>query len=75
MGRRGGVFISDASRRDEQVVHHLVAAAEAMLCPDSDRRAAALIYTARALMLIAEGDPNEIAHVKAVAAIRDLRRG
>lgn len=74
MGRRGGIFISDASRRDEHAVHCLVAAAEAMLRADSDRRAAAVLYTARALMLIVQGDRDEIALGKAMRVVRELRK-
>jgi hypothetical protein len=70
-GRRG-CWVSERERRDSKAVHCLVAAAEAMLFPDSDARAAALLYTCRALMLITEGDPDEIAREKAEGVVRNL---
>jgi hypothetical protein len=74
MTRMNGLFIRHGALRDYRTVKLFVAAAEAMIEPDTDRRAAALIYGARALMLVAEGDPDERALKVAEDAVRDLAK-
>jgi hypothetical protein len=72
--KRGGLFVREETLRDERAVKMLVAAAEAMLDPSTEHRAAAILYTARALMLIAEGDTDDRARSLAETVVLELRQ-
>jgi hypothetical protein len=69
-----GLFIGEGTLRDQRAVAMLVAAAESLQTPSTERRAAAILFTARALMLIAEGDTDARARALAERVVLDLRK-
>ena len=72
--KRAGLFIREETLRDQRAADLLVSAAESLQMPSVERRAAALLFTARALLLIAEGDTDESARALAERVVLDLRK-
>ncbi len=63
-----------ARSHDERAVRCLVSASEALLVPTPDRRAAALLWCARAMLHIAEADRSGAAREQAEKVVRDVVR-
>lgn len=59
---------------DERAVRCLISASEAMLIPTPERRAAALLWCARAMQLVAEGDRSGAARETAEKMILEVVR-
>ena len=71
----GDVVVSPyALSNDERAVRCLVSASEALLVPTPERRAAALLWCARALLHIAEADRSGSAGELAQKVVRDVVR-
>jgi len=61
-------------RCEKAALAALVRAAEALLVPTVDGKAAALIWAGKAIMLIAKSDPRKLARDAAIEAIEALER-
>lgn len=74
MPRRDPRHVSPTENANE-VIRHLVAAAECMLLPTTERKAAATIHAAMALLKIAQSDPNMTALDLTLKILGDVKDG